>query len=149
MGTIESVLSNHRFIGLDTSIFIYQFEEHPNYLSVTKEILKGVEAGRWSAATSVLTLMEINVHPWRLNQPKVARTYETLLINFPNLEIVDVNRDIVRKAAQIRAAFNLRPADSLHLATAIVSGATAWISNDKQHRRLSEWIDIVILDQFQ
>ncbi|MEA3350755.1 MAG: PIN domain-containing protein [Chloroflexota bacterium] len=148
MGAIESALSDHAIIGLDTSIFIYQFEAHPRYLPITTALLNGIQAGEWSAIISVITLMEINVHPWRLKRPKVARTYETLLVNFPNLQIVDVNRDVARKAAQIRAAFNLRPADSLHIATAIVGEATAWVSNDKQHRRLADKLDILILDKF-
>jgi len=58
------------------------------------------------------------------------------------------NRDIARKTAQIRAAYNLRPADALHIATAINSGGTAWICNDKQLRRLSDILDVFILDDF-
>ncbi|OQX61059.1 MAG: hypothetical protein B5M51_08900 [Anaerolinea sp. 4484_236] len=54
------------------------------------------------------TLMEINVHPWRMGKPRIAQTYETLLTHFPNLRIIDTNRDIARKAAQIRDCLGLQ-----------------------------------------
>jgi len=52
--------------------------------------------------------MEINVHPWRMGKPRIAQTYETLLTHFPNLRIIDTNRDIARKAAQIRDCLGLQ-----------------------------------------
>ena len=148
MGSIETSLSQHHIIGIDTAIFIYHFEAHSKYLPLTTAILTGVQNGSWSAVTSVITLMEINVRPWQIGKPRIAQTYEALVTHFPNLRVMDTNRDIARKTAQIRAAYNLRPADALHIATAINSGGTAWICNDKQLRRLSDILDVFILDDF-
>ncbi len=148
MASIENALTQHHKIGIDTSVFIYHFESNAKYLPLTTTILEGIQNGRWRAVTSVIALMEINVHPWRMGKPRIAQTYETLLTHFPNLRIIDTNRDIARKAAQIRATYNFRSADALHIATAINSGATAWVCNDKQHRRLSNILDVFVLDDF-
>jgi predicted nucleic acid-binding protein len=73
---------------------------------------------------------------WRLNRADIARHYEVLLINFPNLKLSDVTREVARRAAKLGARYNLRPADALQVATAIIEGATLWVSNDKQFKRL-------------
>ncbi|MFQ5614118.1 MAG: type II toxin-antitoxin system VapC family toxin, partial [Anaerolineae bacterium] len=100
MAQIGERLAQHAVIGLDTSIFIYHLEAHPRYLALTRAVLTGVQANRWRAVTSNITLMELTVHPWRMNRPDVAREYEIMLTNFPNLYLADVTRDVARKAAQ-------------------------------------------------
>ncbi len=146
MERLSEQLAKHTSIGLDTSVFIYHIEAHPRYLSLTRDLLAGVEAGRWNAVTSTVTIMELTVHPWRLNRPAVARAYEALLIHFPHLTLADVTRDVARRAAQLRAHYRIRPADALQVAAALVHGATAFVTNDRTLARLSPVLAVVILD---
>lgn len=146
MGYISERLADHTVIGLDTSIFIYHLEAHPRYRPLTQEVLAGVQAGQWTAITSTVTVMELTVHPWRLGQSAVAREYETLLAHFPNLRLADVTRDVARRAAQLRGRYRLRPADALQVATALLLGATAWLTNDHELVRLNSTLDVVVLD---
>jgi predicted nucleic acid-binding protein len=148
MANLQHRLEAHQLIGLDTSIFIYHLEANPKYLPLTRTILKYVESGQGSGIISTVAVMELTVHPWRINRGDIARQYEVLLVNFPHLRLVDVTREIARQAAQLRAKYNLRPADALQVATAMVSGATAWISNDKQLKRLEPEIEAIILEDF-
>jgi predicted nucleic acid-binding protein len=141
-------LVNHNIVGLDTSIFIYHFEAHPRYLPLTQKLLTGVQAGQWTAITSIITVMELTVHPWQMGRSSVAREYEALLIHFPNLTLVDVNRDVARRAAQLRAHYNVRPADALQVATALLEGATTFVTNDRKLTWLSQEIEIIVLDDF-
>jgi predicted nucleic acid-binding protein len=92
--------------------------------------------------------MEITVHPWRLERAGVARQYELILANFPHLQMAEVTRDVARRAAQLRAATGIRPADALQVATALVHRATAWVTNDKVLSRLGDMIDVIILDEY-
>lgn len=147
MDGITARLAGHARIGLDTSVFIYHFEAHPGYLPLTTVIFEGVFSGRWPALTSTITLMELTVLPWRQNRPQVAQGYEALLVNFPNLVMVDIDRDIARRAAQLRAEYNLRPADALQIGAAIVNDATAWVGNDRTHLRVSNEIAVVLLEE--
>ncbi len=148
MGTLGGRLASHTLIGLDTPVFIYHLEAHPMYLSLTRELLAGVEMGKWTAITSTVTLMELTVHPWRLDRPAIARAYEMLLVHFPHLILADVTRDVARQAAQLRARYRLRPADALQVATALVHEATAFVTNDRRLSRLSPIIEVIILDDF-
>ncbi len=46
--------------------------------------------------------MEITVRPWQLGLETAAREYEALLVHFPNLSIVDVDRNVACAAAHAR-----------------------------------------------
>jgi len=69
-------------------------------------------------------------------------------VNFPNLEIADLDRDVIRKAAQIRAAYRVRPPDALQVSACLVHGAQAFISNDRRLERLRDELNVMILDDF-
>ncbi|MGD8902637.1 MAG: type II toxin-antitoxin system VapC family toxin [Anaerolineae bacterium] len=142
-------LTAHTTVGLDTSVFIYQLEAHPDYLPITQTLFTCVQAGRWAAITSTITLMELTGRPWQIDRPAVACEYETLLVHFPHLTILDVTRDVARRAAQLRAEYRLRPADALQIGTAIVHGATAFVSNDRALLRVAPTLDIVMLEQLR
>lgn len=139
-------LAGHTVLGLDTSVFIYHLEAHPRYLPLTMILLAGVQAGQWRAVTSTVTLMELTVRPWQLGRAAVAREYEALLVHFPHLTVADVTRDVARRAAQLRVIYSLRPADALQVATALVHGATVFVTNDRSLARLSPVLDVVLLD---
>ncbi|MCC7353311.1 MAG: PIN domain-containing protein [Anaerolineae bacterium] len=148
MGRLSERLTGHAFLGLDTSVFIYHLEAHPRYLPLTQELLTGIQSGQWAAVTSTVTIMELTVQPWQIGRPAVAREYEALLVHFPNLTLADVTRDIARKAAQLRAQYRLRPADALQVATALVHGATAFVTNDRPSAHVTSLPDVIVLDYF-
>ena len=148
MEHIQRALARHELIGVDTSIFIYHLEAHPTYLPLTTDILNTIQNGEQRAIVSMVTLMELTVHPWKMNLPHVARHYEALLVHFPHLTLTNVTRNVARKAAQIRATYSIRPADALHVATALTHEATAFITNDKGLTRLHPLLEIIRLDDF-
>ena len=146
MERLDEWLAGHTLVGLDIPVFIYHFEAHPRYLPVTQDLLAGVQAGRWSAVTSTITIMEVAVRPWQLDRPAVAREYEALLSHFPNLDVVDITRDVARRAAQLRAGYRLRPADALQVAAALLHGATAFVTNDRQLARVDA-LTVIVLNE--
>lgn len=81
--------------------------------------------------TSVITLMEVAVRPLQLQRPEISDDCDLLLLNYPNLSVVDVDRDVARQAAELRARYRLRPADSFHVATALSAGAAYFVTNDR------------------
>ena len=135
-------------VGIDTPVFIYHLEAHSRYSLLTQKIFSSMENGKWMGVTSAITLMEINVHPWQLGREDVARKYEALLANFPNLSITNIDRDVARVAAQLRARFGVRPPDALQVAASLVAGAKIFLTNDHRLASLQALIDIVVLDDF-
>ena len=135
-------------IGLDTAIFIYHFEENPTYLPLTRELLSSIEMGERKGVTSAITLMEIIVKPLALGKIDVARKYEAMLVNFPNLDIIDLDRDVIRQAARLRAEYRIRPPDALQVGASLLYGADVFITNDGLLKRLQDKLDVIVLDDF-
>lgn len=148
MGQLSEKLKPYPVIGLDAAIFIYHFEENPAYLPLTRELLSSIEAGERKGVTSTITLMEIIVKPLALGQIDVARKYEALLANFPNLEIIDLDRDVIRLAARLRAEYRIRPPDALQAAACLQHGAQAFITNDDRLKRLQDKMAVLVLEDY-
>ena len=53
MASLLDRLRQHADIGIDTCIFIYHFEAHPEYVALTRAVLNGVQEGRWNGVTSL------------------------------------------------------------------------------------------------
>ncbi len=148
MDRLSKRLRTSSTVGLDTAIFIYHFEEHPTYLPLTTAVLMGIEAGERVGVTSTISLMEIIVRPFSLDKDYIARKYETLLVNFPNLMIIDLDRDVIRQAARLRAEFHIRPPDALQLAACQLGGADLFITNDRHFERLRDKFAVMLLEDF-
>src|SRR5450759_169851 len=138
MGRLNERLGSFTNLGLDTSLFIYHVENHPIYSPLTHELCSGIEMDERKGYTSTITLMEIIVKPLALGRQDIARKYEALLVNFPNLAMIDLDRDVIRQAARLRADFHLRPPDSLQVSACLLGGAEVFITNDRQIERLKD-----------
>jgi predicted nucleic acid-binding protein len=148
MDELSKRLTKAKIIGLDTPIFIYFLENSERYGELAQITIKGIENGKWAGVTSTITLMEITVRPWQLGRETMAREYEAVLVHFPNLSVVDVDRNVARAAAQLRARYNVAPPDALQVAASLSFGAKAFLTNDKRLSRLQELIDVLVLDDF-
>ena len=146
MKALQDLLKNHSVIGLDTSIFIYHLEDHPRYSPLTEIIFTALEKGLNKGVTSCLTLMEILVKPETEGLLQVARDYEYYLTTFPNLTFCEMGLDVARKASDLRSANRIKTPDAIQLATAILCGATAFLTNDRIFARV-KGIDILILEK--
>ena len=147
MAGLEAVLRRHELIGLDTSPFIYHIEAAPRYARPAGLVFDELAAGTFAGVTLVLTLMELVVRPLQLGRPEVADDYEVLVANYPNLSVVEIDRLTARRAAELRAVYRLRPAGALQVAACLEHGATAFLTNDRDLRRITD-IQVVLLEDF-
>jgi predicted nucleic acid-binding protein len=118
-------------IGLDTVVFIYFVEEHPEFLPLVGPLFSGVDTGRWPAVTSALTLLETLVVPFRAGDTALAERYEALLSHSRGLRLVDLDRSLLRGAAHLRATLSVKTPDALQLAAALMTGCTSFVTNDR------------------
>lgn len=130
MESLKTLFKKHRVIALDTCVWIYHFEQNPEYAEITSRILTVVAKGQCKAIVSELTLMELITGPLKLGRQDIADEYETLLTHYPNLTLAPVTRAILLDAAQIRSLYGIRTPDAIHLATAKECGATLMVTND-------------------
>jgi predicted nucleic acid-binding protein len=123
-------------IALDTSIFIYFIERHARFAPLLRPLLRAADEGERELVTSALTLLEVLVVPYRAGNQPVAERYEVLLTRGRGIRIVELSPDVLRAAAQLRAATGARTPDALQLAAALKSGCTAFLTNDRRLPRV-------------
>ena len=144
---LRTSLARHHRIALDTSIFIYHLEANAKYLALTDCFFSWLESDASAAVTSVITMTELLVKPYRESDDETVDKCYTLLSTYPNLEWMSPTLEIAVLAAEIRAIHRLRTPDALQAATALHTNATAFITNDSVFQRISD-LDVLILDDF-
>ncbi|HAA28209.1 MAG TPA: PIN domain nuclease, partial [Cyanobacteria bacterium UBA8553] len=117
-------------VGLDSAPLIYFIEQNPTYLEMMRIFFRSLNQGEFRVVTSVVTLPEVLVYPWRQGNTTLAQQYRDILFNAEGLTTIQVSPDIAEVAAQLRAVHNLRKPDAIQMATAIREGASFFLTND-------------------
>jgi predicted nucleic acid-binding protein len=116
---------------LDTAVFIYLIEEHPDYLPLVAPIFEETARGERELVTSALTLVEVLVVPYRAGHLALAERYEALLTRSRGLNLVDLDRGQLRMAAQLRALHRICTPDALQLVAALSLQCKTFVTNDR------------------
>jgi len=118
-------------VALDTAVFIYFVEEHPQFMPMVEPLFEAIDRGQIAAVTSSVTLLEVLVVPLRRGDTALAGQYERLLTRSSGLRLIDIDRPLLRAAATLRARGNLKTPDALQVATALECGAKALVTGDR------------------
>jgi predicted nucleic acid-binding protein len=121
-------------VALDTQIFIYFIEEDGRYLPLIKPLFEAIDSGDLLAVTSGLSLMEVLVVPYRSGNAALADRYESLLTRSRGLRFIEVDRPLLKAAAQLRATFKLKSPDAIQVAAALMGDCTSFLTNDRRIR---------------
>ena len=143
---IRDVLMGVKRLYLDTSPLIYYVEENLAYISQMDAIIDHIENTPVEAFSSVITLTEVLNYPIRLGRADLEQTYRNILLNNNTFTLMSVTARIAEAAARLRAHYNLRTPDALHLATALDASCDAFLTNDLGLKRIQE-IRVLVLDE--
>ena len=84
--------------------------------------------------------------PIRNSDTFLVNAYERLLRS-PQMQLRPISQTVLREAARLRAITpTLRTPDAIHAATAIASGCTQLLTNDRQLQTIAN-LPVVILDE--
>lgn len=70
------------------------------------------------------------------------------LLNREGVIFVESNLSIAQAAAQVRSHYQFQLADSFQIATALESGCDAFLTNDKQLKRM-DGLKIIVIDELE
>jgi len=144
MGQLTLPGSAHVYI--DTVTVIYAVEQTPTYGVLLNPLWNSLQAGNLKIFTSELTLMETLVMPLKNSDTFLIDAYERLLLS-PQMQLIPISQAVLKEAAKLRAITpSLRTPDAIHAATAITSGCTQFLTNDRQLRTVAN-LPVVILDE--
>lgn len=142
---LRKILKKHKILAVDTSLLIYHFEDVLPYSAFTEAFFSALAKGEGELVASTLCITEFLVKPWEKGEEKGQEALRHLL-GIPNIRYVAPGVEVAAEAARLRAAYGLRTPDALHLATARVAGATAFLTNDREMRKVEAGVEILVLD---
>lgn len=133
---------------IDTAPFIYFIEANPRYGMLTREVIDYFQSEKIFAYTSVITLTEVLTKPIERGDQKLTGEFSEFLKHGKNLNLIDISVNIAEKAWRLRGKYSdLRTMDALQISAAIEIGAEAFLTNDKNLRKIEE-IKILVRDDF-
>ena len=118
---------------IDSNIFIYPviYSLKDERARRSKELLLKIASGEQAACTSLLTWDEVVWIVRKLAGVETSLKQGSLLLNFPHLRFLAINRSIVIRAQSIMENYGLKPRNSLHAASALENGITTMVSYDE------------------
>jgi predicted nucleic acid-binding protein len=119
-------------VAIDTAVFIYFIEEDPRFLPLLDPLFREADQGTRELVTSAVTLLEVLVVPYRAGNRLLADRYEALLTSSRGIRLVDVTRDQLRAAAQLRATSGIKTPDALQIVAAIGAECQTFVTNDRR-----------------
>lgn len=140
-------MTDFKKVFVDTAPFIYFIESDDHNLQChekVKEFFKYGYDNDKEFVTSVITMEEYFVFPYRNKEYSFIDMFNRLVAT-TNMEMLEINQEIAKKAAQIRAEYKgVKAMDALQLATACLSGCDLFLTNDKQLKQFREIVCVTV-----
>jgi predicted nucleic acid-binding protein len=131
---------------LDTAPLIYFIEGQSEYQKQLLELFSAADKGAFVFISSTLTLLEVLVKPIKEGRNDIVEQYTSFLTTAKGIDLFDINVEVAKQAAYLRAKYSLRTPDSIQIATALVMGADYFITNDHRLTHVTEVQVLVLAD---
>ena len=116
------------------------------YHEVIEQLFNAVRDGQKQAFVSVVTELELLVRPfregdgWEVEQVRIV-------LDGPGMHVVEMDRQVARMGAEIRAKRALSLADATIVATAVYANCDVIVGNDARCAQRVRDIPYVLLDE--
>ena len=131
---------------IETAPFIYYTERRVGYVEKMQRVFLAVDQGHILVSTSVVTLVETLMKPLQATNVMLIDRYRQMFYRTQSITLLPVTAQIAESAAYLRARYNLRTPDALHVATALAARCDAFLTNDLAIKRVTE-IRVLVLDE--
>lgn len=130
-------------IALDSNIFIRALDDNGPLGIESRNLLENLRNTTPKVFISVLLLEEFFVKVYKTGREKDLNNILDFITMDGLVQMVDIDKQIALLAAKIRAEYNIKAPDALHLASAIESGAKVFFTTDK---RLPRKVDKLVVN---
>lgn len=141
-------LSSVKVIGLDTSVFLYYFEDNPAFRDLCHVVFERLEQEKLGIVTSVVTHTELLTGPRSTGHAVLGRRYHEFLTTTQGLGLIPYTLPVSDLAAAWRARYRWRLPDAVQVASAKLGGAELFVTNDRRLKPVEEFIPIALLRDF-
>jgi len=113
---------------VDSAPIIYTLEGNRRFATHFRPLFERHAAGDLLLAVTTVTIAEVLTGPLRTGDEALARRYRAVLEAW---EVVDLTSEVAEAAARIRGAYSLKLPDAIQVASALVIGADALVTHDR------------------
>lgn len=121
-------LPDDALILLDSAPIIYFLEDHPKFGPRFQPLFEKHAKGLVRFAISTITIAEVLAGPLSVGDEALVRRYRGILESW---EVVPLDSEIAESTARVRAAFRLKMADAVQVASALAIAADALVTHDR------------------
>jgi predicted nucleic acid-binding protein len=144
VSSIAHVIRTNRRIALDSNVLIYLLEGSGPRAESAAQLVDAIGRGEIEGVLASVGLAEVLVSSARTDDgPLFEQTAAT--VRDIGLRVVALDWQAAEDAAWIRGRTGASMPDAIHLACAVQSGATAFVTNDRRMPSLPR-LALVILD---
>lgn len=143
----DQKLSKNSLIGVDSAVFIYQFEIIEPFFDLTNILFFRFSQEKIKLVTSTITLAEVFTKPFKDNNIMNVELFRSAFVQMDNLKLLPVDNNLAISAASIRAKYNFRLPDAIQIATAVAAKAQIFVTNDAKLKKVKE-LQIICLSDF-
>lgn len=118
----------------DANILIRLVEGDPATRAPLETRLQPLRGTGRFLLTSRLIRLECRVKPLRNSDVALLALYDALFTS-PEVDLLEVSESVLEKATELRATFNFKTPDAIHLASGVLAGATAFLTGDRNLAR--------------
>ena len=117
---------------LDSNIFIYAVQKSDRWAKPAEALLKAIDEQKVRAVASEPVLAEVLSKPFALGNTRHIEQYQRLLSTGSGLSMVNVSREVLVLAGQLRGEMGLKLFDAIHLATARSAKCDYFLTQDER-----------------
>ncbi|HIK09158.1 MAG TPA: PIN domain-containing protein [Oscillatoriaceae cyanobacterium M33_DOE_052] len=143
---IDVALAGVSRLFLDTAPVIYFVERNPSFVDRVDPIFERLESGITPVVGSV-TAAECLVGALQMGLTDLEQVYMAIFTR-DDVLFVENTLTIAREAARVRVRYNLQLSDAFQIATALVTGCEAFLTNDVQLKRITE-LKILLVSELE
>jgi predicted nucleic acid-binding protein len=112
----------------DTNLFVYLFENNPEFFPHVERLRMRMLTRGDQLLTSTMTLGEVLVKPTKAGDAERCRRYEKVLLS--SAQVIPMDLVAARHYASIRCDRFIKPPDAIQLSCAASAGVDLFITND-------------------
>jgi predicted nucleic acid-binding protein len=115
----------------DTNLFIYLFENNPEWSARVVEFRTRMRERSDELLTSWLTVGETLTKPKEMGDVTLERSYSNFFTSGA-IELISFDMEAAKRYAEIRSTARVRPADAIQLACAAAASTDLFVTNDNR-----------------
>jgi len=140
---LEELISQKR-IALDTSLFILALENNSDFPLAT-ELFRLIPKSKATVYASVLVITEVLNKSYELKHVNRIPDQMDFLTGKGLIDLVEIDKAIALRAAELRAKYSLKTPDAIHLATAVERNCEYFLTTDNDFGTSTNELNIIFI----